>query len=298
MRRAGASGIVMLASLACASAPMRREVPSAFTHGKYTHASLTRDYALFEPSTTGRIAPRALVVMLHGCTQDAADMARGTRMNEAAEREDFTVLYPEQPATAHPQRCWNWYVPAQSGRDAGEAGLLAAMIDSVAGAHHIDAGHVALVGMSAGAAMAANLVVAYPERFGALAMHSGIAAGAATDVAGALRAMRQGNANGDVLGAAAFAAMGSRARAIPVLVMHGTDDKVVSPANLHAVVRQWTVVRERTGSSALVEEHVFTGVGHAWSGGAAEGSYTAPAGPSATELIVAFLSRAGVLPAR
>ena len=267
-------------------------------HGTYTHASLTRSYALFQPSMTGRRAPRALVVMLHGCTQDAADMARGTRMNEAAERDGFVVLYPEQPATAHPQKCWNWYLPEQNGRDAGEVALIAALADSIARAHGIDAVHIALVGMSAGAAMAANLVVAYPERFGALAMHSGIAAGAATDVAGALRAMRQGDADGDALGAAAFTSMGSRARAIPVLVMHGADDRVVSPANLHAAVRQWTVVRERTGNAAPIEEHLFTNVGHAWSGGAAEGSYTAPAGPSATDLIVAFLSRAGVLPAR
>jgi poly(3-hydroxybutyrate) depolymerase len=44
-----------------------------------------------------------------------------------------------------------------------------------------------------------------------------------------------------------------------------------------------------------VEQHLFEGVGHAWSGGSAAGSYTAPQGPDATGLIVAFFRRVGVI---
>jgi poly(3-hydroxybutyrate) depolymerase len=150
--------------------------------------------------------------------------------------------------------------------------------------------------MSAGAAMAANLAVAYPERFAALAMHSGIAAGAATDLATAMRAMGQGAQDGEALGDAALVAMGSAARPIPVIVMHGSADKVVAPANLRATVAQWTRINARTpGGGAPVESYLFDGVGHAWSGGAAEGSYTAPTGPDATELIAAFFRKVGVI---
>ncbi|MDB4888243.1 MAG: esterase [Gemmatimonadetes bacterium] len=227
-----------------------------------------------------------MVVMLHGCAQTADDMARGTRMNAAAERERFIVLYPEQPASANPQRCWNWFLADNVMRDKGETALLAEMIDSVARAHGVR--RVSLVGMSAGAAMAANLAVAYPERYAALALHSGVPALAANDVMGALAAMRQGAPDGDALGAAALAAMGARARPIPVIALHGSDDKIVSPNNLDATVRQWTVVN---AGGASVEKVVLSGVGHAWSGGSAEGTFTAPAGPDATGMIVAFLKR-------
>lgn len=108
-------------------------------------------------------------------------MARGTRMNAAAAASGFLVLYPEQTVAAQLLKCWNWYTAAQYARDSGEAALLAGLVDSVARAEGVAAARVALVGMSAGAAMAANLVAAYPERYSALAMHSGLPALSAID---------------------------------------------------------------------------------------------------------------------
>ena len=216
-------------------------------------------------------------------------------MNAAAMASGFLVLYPEQTVAAHPLKCWNWYTPSQYARNSGEAALLAGLIDSVARAEGIDGRHVALVGMSAGAAMAANLVAAYPERYAALAMHSGLPASSAIDAAGAVGAMKNGAAGGDSLGLRALAVMGGRARPIPVIVLHGAADKLVSPANLEAVRRQWMIVNR---GAQPVEEHLLAGVGHAWSGGSDKGTYTAPGGPDATALIVAFLERTGVLPRR
>lgn len=257
------------------------------TRTTFTNAHGARELVVFTPSSLpGEIEDRALVVMLHGCGQTADDLARGTRMNVAAERERFVVVYPEQPASANPQKCWNWFLPDNATRDKGETAVLAGLIDSVARSYGVR--RVSLVGMSAGAAMAANLAVAYPERYAALALYSGIPALAATDVMGALGAMRQGPSDGDALGAAALAAMGSRARAIPVIALHGSDDTIVSPRNLEATVRQWTVVN---AGHASVEKVVLDGVGHAWSGGSAEGNFTAPAGPDATGMIVAFFKR-------
>jgi poly(hydroxyalkanoate) depolymerase family esterase len=273
---------------------------SETTRHTYVSAEGTRDFVLYRPASfPEKHENRALVVMLHGCTQTADDFAKGTRMNAAADAGGFLVVYPEQTAAAHPQKCWNWYSPQQFTRDHGEAALLAGLIDSIAHTEGVSAQRVALVGMSAGAAMAANLAVAYPERYSALAMHSGIPALAASDVAAALAAMRQGAADGDALGMRAIAAMGSHVRPIPVIVLHGADDKVVSPSNVTATVRQWTVVNSRVaGASAPVEQHVFPGVGHAWSGGSADGTYTAPSGPDATGLIVAFLRKVGVVATR
>jgi poly(hydroxyalkanoate) depolymerase family esterase len=264
--------------------------------GTITTAMGSRDFVVARSNALRPGMHPPLIVVLHGCVQTADDIARGTRMSEAAAREGFVVLYPEQPATAQPQRCWNWFVPSLTSRGSGEVGLLAEMIDSVARREGADRQRIALVGMSAGAAMAANLVVAYPERYAALAMHSGIAAGAAADVPSALRVMANGAAGGEALGDAAFAAMGAQARPIPVIVLHGAADKVVSPANLPATVAQWTRINARApGTGAPVEQHLFEGVGHAWSGGSAAGSYTAPQGPDATGMIVEFFRRVGAI---
>ncbi len=259
----------------------------------YTSAEGTREFALFRPaSMSAKGSDRALVVMLHGCAQGADDLARGTRMNAAAESAGVMVIYPEQPASANPQRCWNWFSPEQTTRGRGEVALLAGLIDSVARADGISARRVSLVGISAGAAMAASLAVAYPERYAALALHSGVAALAAKDVMAGLAVMRGGPADVSALGVAAVSAMGDRARAIPVIALHGADDKIVASANLRAIVAQWTIVN---GGRAPVEEHLLVGVGHAWSGGSAEGTFTAPAGADATGMIMAFLRRCGAI---
>jgi len=50
-----------------------------------------------------------LFVMLHGCDQDAAGFAAGTRMNELAEECHGVVLYPEQCRMVNPMGCWNWH---------------------------------------------------------------------------------------------------------------------------------------------------------------------------------------------
>ena len=48
-----------------------------------------------------------LMVMLHGCGQDANTFAASTRMNRVAMRERFLVLYPEQDRLANAHGCWN-----------------------------------------------------------------------------------------------------------------------------------------------------------------------------------------------
>ena len=47
--------------------------------------------------------------MLHGCTQDPDDFARGTGMNRLALAEGLLVLYPEQARKANTSGCWNWF---------------------------------------------------------------------------------------------------------------------------------------------------------------------------------------------
>ena len=255
-----------------------------------------------------------LMVMLHGCGQTGRDFAVSTRMDQLAARHRFLVLYPEQDRLANPQGCWNWY-DRRSGKADAEAATLMAAIDQVCLLYRADRERVAVAGLSAGASMAALLATRYPARFKAVAMHSGVAPGAAKSPATALGAMRGRHppavlptAVGKALGAAAlFTALP------PLLVLHGDADAIVAPGNAQdsaaiwaaatgAVPRSPRVVQRGKRHPMRVTDYKQQGhtcvtlcqiaqLRHAWSGGAARAPFSDAAGPDATRLVWAFASR-------
>ena len=274
--------------------PSRPGPSGQFLDRSYRNAAGTRGYKLYVPGGYGGQAV-PLVVMLHGCTQTAADFAAGTRMNQLAERDTFLVAYPEQAGAANQRRCWNWFLPAHQRRDAGEPSLLAGITRQVMETHRVDAGRVFVAGLSAGGAMAAVLAATYPDLFAAAGVHSGLAHGAAHDVASAYAAMRQGPPAGG------RAAGGT----VPLIVFQGDRDTTVAPANAAALLGPWN----GTASSEVVTGPGWTRrlyhdqdgrmvaewwsvrqLGHAWSGGSREGSFTDPAGPDASAELVRFFS--------
>ncbi|MGB9107949.1 MAG: PHB depolymerase family esterase, partial [Telluria sp.] len=162
-----------------------------FITGRFDADYRTLQYKLFVPSSyTGQTMP--LVVMLHGCGQNASDFALGTGMNALAEQSQVLVLYPEQTADVHWNRCWNWYDPTHHQRGAGEPALIAGLTRHIVDAYAVDSGRIAVAGLSSGAAMAVILGRTYPDLFSAVGSHSGLAHGSATNSTGALLAMRDG----------------------------------------------------------------------------------------------------------
>jgi poly(hydroxyalkanoate) depolymerase family esterase len=271
--------------------------PEQFITGHHGGPGLSgRAYKLYLPPLPST-EPASLVVMLHGCTQGPDDFARGTRMNELARARGVYVLYPEQAQKANAQRCWNWFKHNHQARGRGEAALLAGMASEVARLHGIDPGRVFVAGLSAGGAMAAVLAAEYPDVFAAAGVHSGLAAGAASDLPAALQAMKSG-ARGAV-----------KPLAVPVIVFHGDADGTVTAANGEQVVQAATggamsaseeplrtlsrrafkrrVHRDAQGR-VRAEHWLVHGAPHAWSGGSAAGSYTDPQGPDASAQMLRF----------
>jgi poly(hydroxyalkanoate) depolymerase family esterase len=254
-----------------------------------------RSYLLHVPATgTG---PRPLLVMLHGGTQTAADFATATRIRELAEEHGFLVAFPEQTTAANSLRYWNWFQPDDQRRGAGEPAILVGIVDEVAAAHEVDRDRIHVAGFSAGGAMAAVLGAVYPDVFAAVGVHSGLPYGCAHDVGSAFAAMRTG------------AAATPLRRPVPVITFHGDADQTVAVDNAARVVAQFsagaprgdtlvergptrpatrTVVRR--GGAAVAEQWTVHGSGHAWSGGAAGGSYTDPGGPDASAEMVRFFA--------
>jgi poly(hydroxyalkanoate) depolymerase family esterase len=292
-----------------------------FSAGTIGHSGALRFYKLYTPpGAAGRQLP--LVVMLHGCTQNPDDFATGTGINVAARERGFFVLYPAQSTEANPTGCWNWFKHnhQQRGRG-GEPDLIAAMTNKVVAENNIDPRRVYVAGLSAGGAMAAIVGAEYPDLFAAVGVHSGLAAGAATNLPDALAAMR-GGASGALThplrrpGAAESTV--PNAKALPTIVFHGDSDAMVHPRNGEAVVaaavggidstadasatsrsrveqgrsaagRPYTrTVHSASDGSVAAEHWLIHGAGHAWSGGNAAGSYTDASGPDATGEMLRF----------
>src|SRR5205085_800214 len=74
-------------------------------------------------------AAPALVVALHGCTQTAADYDLGSGWSELAYKHGFAMLFPEQRRANNPNNCFNWFLPSDTERGAGEALSIRQMID-------------------------------------------------------------------------------------------------------------------------------------------------------------------------
>ena len=282
----------------------------ASTRGVALGPSGARRYLLFKPPGARKLVPLPLLVMLHGCAQDAAAFAASSRMNRLAATEGFLVLWPEQEKLANLQGCWNWF-ETRSGRAFKEAASIIAAIDQVCALHGADPARVAVAGLSAGASLAALLATRYPERFKAVAMHSGIAPGAAQSSATALAAMQGRRAPAALPVTAADGGDGPDLP--PLLVIHGSADGVVRPSNGRAAAQVWaaaagavasaprTVQRGQRYPVAVIDFKrrgriaaslcEVAGLGHAWSGGAAGQAYSDPKGPDASRMVWAFALR-------
>ena len=246
-----------------------------FVAGSFTNSAGTRAYRLYVPSgAAGRALP--LLVMLHGCTQNAEDLAAGTRMTELAESGGFLVVYLEQSAKANGQRCLNWFKAEDQRRERGEPSIIAGITRQVAATQPVDTKRIYVAGMSAGGAMAVVMGATYPAQ-GKTAPR---------------RTLERWTS-----------------RAVPTIVFYGDRDGTVHPRNGEQVLHQWagnsaraTVRRGQVsggraytrsvyrdaGGRPVAERWIVHGAGHAWSGGSQRGSYTAPHGPDASAEMVRF----------
>jgi poly(hydroxyalkanoate) depolymerase family esterase len=281
-------------------------LPGTFSDASFTNGAGTRSYKLYVPSSyqDKAGAPAALVVMLHGCTQDPDDFATGTQMNALAEETGCLVVYPAQSRQANSSRCWNWFNDVDQQRDRGEPSIIAGITREVMGQHNIDPAQVYVAGLSAGGAMATIMGTLYPDLYAAVGVHSGLPYASAHDLPSALAAMQgqlqRQRANGR-----------GPAKAIPIIVFHGDADHTVHPTNGDELM-----VHARDAADAMAVEpgrvpdgHAFTrtlhkradgkvhgehwvihGAGHAWSGGSARGTYTDGKGPDASREMLRFFS--------
>lgn len=288
----------VLAAVALAAAHSTAAAGS-FTSGVHEG----RAYRLYVPST----ASRTLVIALHGCWQTPDDFARGTRLNEAADRRGLVVVYPAQGRGDNPYRCWNWYAADSHTAAGGETGEILALARHVRSEHGLEAGRVVALGFSAGGFMAVNLVCAAPSLVAGVGVMGGGAYRCGVGAEGAIQCMRGRVGDGAAAARACLSVTGARALPVRASLWHGALDSVVNVANLGALETMFaraigmasSATESREGAvtsvhrdgrgTPVVETWLIRDMGHAWSGGDARGTHTYPPGPRATDRMLDFL---------
>ncbi len=312
--------------------PDKVEASGELTSGNYGG----KNYKLYVPSSYDGTEEIPLMVMLHGCSQDANQFIASTKMNTLSDQEGFLVLYPEQNSAANPSKCWNWFEPAHQKRESGELSVIAGMVQKIKTDYTVKEEQVYVSGFSAGGAMSVLLGATYPDVFAGVAVAAGLEYKAATSMMGGVLAMTNGGPDPVLQGREAQKAfaLASHEEQLPVIVFHGTSDYTVRPINGEQVTKQWTVTNSLVASGTVdgwmdaqpdwienlqvpngkgytiydyhnndgdtwVRKVIVDGMGHAWSGGSVSGTYVDAAGPDATAMIWDFFKlHAGETPLR
>jgi poly(hydroxyalkanoate) depolymerase family esterase len=210
------------------------------------------------------VAGGPLVVLLHGCGQDPVRFAAESGWIELADQLHFPLVLPQQAEANNAGRCFQWFQPADTERDKGEAGSIAAMTRTAIDRFKSDPNRVFIVGLSAGGAMAAAMLAAYPDVFAAGASIAGLPVGAARSSTQAL--MRMASA-GPAQSPESWANH-VRAAAPPgftgpwprLSIWQGQADTTVAPENATLLATQWRAVHGL--DAPTVAEQVRNGVIH------------------------------------
>ena len=266
-----------------------------------------------------------LIVLLHGCTQTAVDLAASTQMNSLADQHQFIVVYPQQLKANNSYICWNWYEPANQSRGSGEPAMIAGIVQTMkqnSTRWTIDEHRIYVAGISAGGAMSVILGASYPDIFAAIGVHSGLEYRAAIALKSVLKVSQRGGPDPVQQGLLAYNAMGDFARVVPTIVFQGVNDYIVNSVNGDQVIQQWmrtdalassgtydatfsspsTVTNGKvpggrvytvytwndSNGNELQEYWKVNGLGHAWSGGSRGIAYSDPQGPDASLAMYTF----------
>lgn len=198
----------------------------------------------FYTASVNDTSSKPLVIVLHGCSQNASDVAKLSGWNKIASQQNFVVLYPQQKALNNPNLCFNWFNKNDITKGEGECESIFQMIEYARKHLHINAERVYITGLSAGAAMSTVMISTYPDRFQSAAIFAGGPYGMAHGAIDAFKMMegklnfsqktlieQVKNQNPNYVG-----------KYPSLIIYQGLNDNIVDYKNADLLIRQWTGV--------------------------------------------------------
>jgi len=193
--------------------------------------------------------PLPIVVNIHGCTQSAELQQAGTLFDRIAQRERFIVVYPDfVDQDSHPLQCWRFYLPTEWARGQGDAAGVVELTRMVMERWSVDPERVYVMGGSSGAFLTSILGATFPDLYTAMVnLAGGPYASTFLDAANPTIPALE---NPALQAQLAFLAMGSHARVVPMLEIHGDADTTIYPENGDNAVQQWLMTNNLVASGS------------------------------------------------
>ena len=178
-------------------------VPGETVSRRLQHHGQNRTYRLHLPTGHKADAPAPLVIAIHGLGMEGEGMEVFTGLSQTADEHGFVVIYPDGL-----NRMWRfWERPELGERVKSEpgyvddVGCIAAIIDMLVEEGYVDARRVYATGLSNGGYMSNRLACLMPDKIAAIAPVAGTMVAALAET--------------------------KPDRPVPVLYIHGTNDRIV-----------------------------------------------------------------------
>jgi feruloyl esterase len=185
---------------------------------------------------------KPLVIVMHGCGQSAAEVARLTGWDKLGYLNDFMVVYPQQKFVNNVSTCFNWFRNADINKGEGECESIYQMILYMQQHYAVDSNRIFVTGLSAGAAMAVVMMATHPESIKGGAIFAGGAYKLATNAfasAGVMAGTKK--LSKEELVKNVVDQNPSYKGSYPNLIIYqGLNDFVVNHKNAGLLIDQWT----------------------------------------------------------
>lgn len=193
------------------------------------------------------------VVLLHGCVQNGETLAINSGFLSLAKTHKFNLLVAQQSEKNNIKSCFNWFSKQDTNKNSGELLSLKNIIShykSVA-----DSKRLYVVGISAGGAMTAALLVNYPELFTAGAIIAGLPFPCADNLTKAISCMRQGPAETpQELANFATKKHPTNTKWPRLSVLTSKIDEVVNPKNSLYLAEQWAFLAKTPKPTQVIHQ--------------------------------------------
>ncbi len=186
---------------------------------------------------------KPLVIVLHGCSQNANKVSELTGWNKLAKLNNFTVLYPQQKMINNVSLCFNWFLKNDIEKGKGESESIYEMILYMKSHYQINEKKVFITGLSAGAAMSVVMLATHPKTFKAGAIFAGCAYKVATNPFSAVKVMLGKKQVPKEELVKWITDQNTEIKNYPLLIVYqGENDNIVNHQNANLLIEQWTAI--------------------------------------------------------